>query len=456
MTDSIQRPEAASFWESQQKPSAASAHLKGDTQVDIAIIGAGFTGLSAAREIKLDEPGQSVAVLESKYVGYGASGRNGGFNMSLFGLEPEVTMLRWGKQKTIEAQSYMTKAVEYVRDLVGTYEVQSDYEHNGMVRVAYSDRQLKRLEESVELFEKLGVSHQYQYKSASEVQSDIHSPKFQGGLFEQNSGTLNPYKHVRELKRIAQSVGAIIYEGTPVTQIDRNDQYITLVTPHGRVRCRKLIIAVNAWSGQIQGLPRIRSRQTAVWTAQVATAPLTDQQWQDIGWAARESIEDNRQLLHYFRRTACGRFTMGGGNIALPDKANIGRLETTKIWHQLEQHIKWLFPQLAGLEIDYRWGGPVSVNMDMTPEIGFVGDERIIFSTGCIGHGVSLTQLNGRMIADLILEKQTQLTEFWIINRKAIPWPPGFLGQAAIHAITGGLKLWDKFEERSLDKTSGK
>ena len=119
-------------------------------------------------------------------------------------------------------------------------------------------------------------------------------------------------------------------------------------------------------------------------------------------------------------------------------------MDTAKIWAGLEAHIKWLFPTLKNISMDYKWGGPVSVNLDMTPEIGFIGDERIIYANGCIGHGVSLTQLNGRTIADLILENKTDLTDFWIINRKAIPWPPSIIGGAAIRTITGGLKLWIK------------
>lgn len=442
----------ASFWESQQARPVAQNKLCEDTSVDVAIIGGGFTGLSTAREIKQDQPSLSVAVLEAAYVGYGASGRNGGFNMTLFGLEPDITLMRWGRQKALEAQAYMVRAVNHVRELVATHEIDSDYEHSGMVRVAYSDAQLKRLEHSLELFEKIGVGGNYVFQSEAEVQGKIHSPRFRAGVYEANSGTLNPYKHVRELQRIAEAAGAIVHEDTPVTWIDRNGGEIVLQTPTGTVTCKKLVIAVNAWSGRIQGLPRIRSRQTPVWTCQVVTEKLSARQWDEIGWQERQSIEDNRQLLHYFRRTACGRFTMGGGNVSFPQKTSIGSMDTARTWAELEAHIKWLFPSLKDISMDYGWGGPVSVNLDMTPEIGFIGDERIVYSTGCIGHGVSLTQLNGRTIADLILEKTTDLTDFWIVNRKAIPWPPSLIGGVAIRAITGGLKLWDRLEERKLAK----
>lgn len=452
MTDSKQLNTAntVSFWGNQQKEPNEGKHVSKDITIDVAIIGGGFTGLSTAREILKDEPTMDVAVLEAYQVGYGASGRNGGFNMTLFGLEPDITMLRWGQEKSIAAQDYMERAVGYVRDLVGEYEIKSDYEHNGMMRVAYSDPQLKRLEHSLEMFEKLGTRGNYEFLEKDEIQASIHSPQYKGGIFEANSGTLNPYKHVRELKRITEQFGASVYENTPVLNIERNGEKITLHTPEGKVICEKLVIAVNAWSGKIKGLPRIRSRQTPVWTSQVVTEVLSDCQWEDIGWAERQSVEDNRQLIHYFRRTACGRFTMGGGQVSNPKGKEMATMETGKAWESLEKHVKWMFPQLKDIKFDYRWGGPVSVNLDMTPEIGFIGDERVIYANGCIGHGVAITQLNGRTIADLVLEKKTELSDIWIVNRKAIPWPPSFLGDAAFYTITKALKLWDKIEERNL------
>ncbi|MEE9376162.1 MAG: FAD-binding oxidoreductase, partial [Rhizobiaceae bacterium] len=162
--------------------------------------------------------------------------------------------------------------------------------------------------------------------------------------------------------------------------------------------------------------------------------------------------EDNRQLIHYFRRTACGRFTMGGGKVSNPKGKEMATMDTSKTWEALEAHTKWMFPQLKNIKFEYRWGGPVSVNLDMAPEIGFIGDERVIYANGCIGHGVAITQLNGRTIADLVLEKKTELSSIWFVNRKAVPWPPGLLGDAAYYAITGALALWDRIDERKLVK----
>jgi len=443
---------AVSFWEAMYGDYTPNRPLSNNIDVDVAIIGGGYTGLTTAREVMKDSPGSKVAVLEGQYIGFGASGRNGGFNMSLFGLEPETTVLRWGKKRTHEAHDYMTRAIEYVRQLVSETNIDSDYEHTGMLRVAYAPAQVKRLRNTMKLlnsFDKTG--QRYQFLEKSHLRDRVNTDTFQAAIFEPDTGILNPLKHVRALKGLAETAGAKIYENTAVTHIERQGNIISLKTKLGTVRCKKLVIAANAWSSQIKGLPRIRSRQTPVWTAQVVTEVLSEKLWDEIGWANRESIEDNRQLVHYFRRTACGRISIGGGDTARPRNTTMSHMDCTLIWNMLERRLKWMFPALSDVRFDARWGGPVSVNLDMTPEIGHIGDERIIYACGCIGHGVSLTQLNGRLIADLLLEKKSNLTNFWMVNRKAIPWP-GPIGAIAFKTINHGLHLWDRMEERNLPK----
>jgi glycine/D-amino acid oxidase-like deaminating enzyme len=244
--------------------------------------------------------------------------------------------------------------------------------------------------------------------------------------------------------------GVQVHERTPVEFIDRSSGAIRLTTPGGKVTAGKLVVAANAYASSLRGLPKLRSRQTPMWTFQVVTAPLSAAQWASLGWDAQQSFEDNRQLVHYFRPTVDGRITMGGGDITAPSAGHFDHDFAPRIWRHCEQHLKWIYPQLRDVAIEYRWGGPVSVNVDMTPEIGFIGDERVIFSTGCIGHGVSLTHLNGRLIADLLAGRQTDLTDFWIVNRKAVPWPPEPLSFIGRHVIHRGLQFWDYLEERKL------
>ena len=141
---------------------------------------------------------------------------------------------------------------------------------------------------------------------------------------------------------------------------------------------------------------------------------------------------------------------MGGGNVVAPWGDDFDHDFSPRIWRHCEQHLKWIFPQLAHVRVAYRWGGPVSVNADLTPEIGFIGDRRVIYSVGCVGHGVSLSHLNGRLIADLLSERKTDLTDFWIVDRKAIPWPPEPFAACAKALVHRGLQLWDAIEEGGL------
>jgi glycine/D-amino acid oxidase-like deaminating enzyme len=149
-----------------------------------------------------------------------------------------------------------------------------------------------------------------------------------------------------------------------------------------------------------------------------------------------------------------GRISMGGGDVETPFGDGLDHDFSPRIWRHLEEHLHWIFPQLRGLGFEYRWGGPVSVNLDMTPEVGFVGDERVIYATGYIGHGVSLSHLNGRLIADLLAGEQTELTDFWVVNRKAIPWPGEPLSFLGKKLVRGVLRAWDLVEERGLQRSS--
>ena len=444
-----------SFWQYKYGVYSANAVLaRGSYETDVLVIGAGYTGLSCAREIRKDDKTKRVMVLEANEIGFGASGRNGGFNMTLFGVEPEVTLLRWGKEKTREAQAYMQRAVQYVKDLIESENLDSDYEHTGMLRVSYTDKQVRRLKKTYELLSDITKPGSFEYYDGEEVRKRLNCPHIKGAIYEPETGILDPCKHVRSLKKLAEREGAEIYENTQVIGISRDKTSSVVQTDDATIRVKKLVIATNAWTHTLKSSPKIANVQAPVWTYQIVTEPLTPEQWKSINWGERMSIEDNRQLVHYTRITKCGRITMGGGSIGVEyNNKKMDLWKNEKTWGDLEKHLKWMFPTLKYIEVNYKWGGCVSANVDMTPEIGFIGDSNIIYSTGCIGHGVSLTQLNGRLIADLVLEKETSLTKFWIVNRSAIPMPPGnLLRFAGVKLIEGILKTVDLYEEGNLKR----
>jgi len=434
-----------SFWLATYGEYTPNPPVKGDLSVDVAIIGGGFTGLATAYNLRKDDPGMKVAVLEAEVVGFGASGRNGGFSMTLFGLEPAVTKSLFGQQRTVEAHRYMERAVDYVDALVKEHKIESDYEFPGFLRAATTPGYVKRIQHDLEILTSMGVTG-IEWIEAEKIRAEVDSPLFLGGWWEPRCGLLNPAKQARELKRIAMQAGANIYEETPVAEIKRNGKF-TLTTPGGTVTAEKVVFATNAYSHLFPGL---RSKQVPAFTHMVVTEPLTEKQLATIGWKGRQGIEDARNLVHYFRLTADNRIAMGGSDVSITYGRNMERDLNPRTFADLERDVVRLFPTLKGIRFTHRWGGPVSVPIDMAPAIGFLGDPRAVYSLGCVGHGVSMTHLNGRTIADLLQERKTDLTDVWFVNRKMIPWPPEPLRLIASQAIRGYMRIEDALYERKM------
>jgi glycine/D-amino acid oxidase-like deaminating enzyme len=436
-----------SFWLATYGDYLPNPVLQGDLKIDVAIIGAGFTGLATAYNLRKEDAGLSVAVFEAEVVGFGASGRNGGFSMTLFGLEPSVTKALFNHQRTIEAHRYMERAVDYVDSLVKEHNLQSDYWFPGFLRAATTPGYVKRIQHDLELLTSMGITG-ITWIEADEIRKEVNSPRFLGGWWEPRSGLLNPAKHVRELKRLAIQFGAQVYEETPILEIKQNADF-TLTTPQGKVIAKKVVFATNAYSHLF---PQLKRKQVPAFTHMIVTEPLSQAQLEPIGWKDRQGIEDARNLVHYFRLTIDNRIAMGGSDVSLAYGGDMEHDMNPHTFSTLEQDILWLFPHLKGIKITHRWGGPVSVPMQMAPAIGFLGDERAMYSLGCVGHGVSMTHLNGRLLADMVLERKTDLTEVWFVNRQMIPWPPEPIRMAASQIIRGYLRLEDSIYERGIAK----
>jgi glycine/D-amino acid oxidase-like deaminating enzyme len=436
-----------SFWLATYGDYVPNPPLQGELKVDIAIIGGGFTGLSTAYNLRKDDQGLSVSVLEGEVVGFGASGRNGGFSMTLFGLEPAVTKAFFGHQRTVEAHRYMEQAVDYVDQLVKQNQLQSDYWFPGFLRAATTPGYARRIQHDLEILTSMGITG-ISWIEADQIRREVNSPRFLGGWWEPRSGLLNPAKQVRELKRLAMKFGVQVYEETPVLEIRRETDFI-LATPLGKVTAKKVIFATNAYSHLF---PQLRRRQVPAFTHMIVTEPLSQAQLEPIGWVNRQGLEDARNLVHYFRLTVDNRLAMGGSNVSLAYGGDMHRDLNQQTFADLERDTLWLFPHLKGVGFTHRWGGPVSVPIDMAPAIGFIGDERALYSLGCVGHGVSMTHLNGRTLADLAFERKTGLTDVWFVNRRMIPWPPEPIRMFASQVIRGYLRLEDSIYERGISK----
>ncbi len=435
-----------SLWLDTYGPYTPEEPLKGSLSVDVAIIGGGYGGLAAAYELKRADPSLEIAVLEAKFIGYGASGRNGSFAMTVIGLGIGVTAMLRGKAWLKRAHAYMEQAVDATDEFIQREKLDCDRIRPGFLRVATTPGYIKRLQHDVELMKSLGFSG-IEWIGASETRAMVNSERYLGALWEPRLLLVNPARLVREEKRLVCSQGVRLYENSPVTEIHSGKRY-TLVTPQGRLQAGKLVFTTNAYSHQFPGL---RRKQIPAFTYMIATEPLTEEQLAPIGWEGQQGVEDARNLIHYYRLTPDKRIVLGGGPVGLTYANRLEADTNLPAWAHLERHLHFLFPHLKGVRITHRWGGPFSVPVDLTPAIGSLGDGRAFYSLGCVGHGVSMSHLNAQVLRDLVLERKIEL-DCPFLNRRVVPWPPEPLRIAAAGVLRAYLHLEDNLYERGLPR----
>jgi glycine/D-amino acid oxidase-like deaminating enzyme len=436
-----------SLWIDTYGPYTSEPALQGKINVGIAVIGGGFTGLMTAYEIKRAEPGMDVALLEAKYIGYGASGRNGSFAMTVIGLGFGTMNMLYGKQFIKDAHTYMERAVDTLDDFILQNDLECDRTRPGFLRVATTPGYIKRLKNDIDLMKSLGFDG-IDWIEADQVRSRVNSERYLGALWEARLVLMNPVKLQREEKRLAQQEGVQVYENTPVIEINSGPNF-RLKTPSGEVITQKIVLATNAYSHLI---PALRHKQMPAFTYMVATEPLSTEQLDPIGWQNGEGVEDARNLIHYYRLTPDKRLVMGGGPVGLVFGSNLNADSNLNAWKHLEEHIYFLFPSLRTTRITHRWGGPFSVTTQLKPALGYLGDHNAVYSLGCIGHGVSMSHLNAQALRDLLLERKSDLTENPFVNRRVIPWPPEPLRSALGVALRSYLHVEDWWYERNLER----
>ena len=425
--------------------------LAGDITVDVAVIGGGYLGMAAAIALRRRDQAPSVAVLEAKTVGYGASGRNGSFAMTVIGLGFGTTAMLRGKQFLRRAHSYMEQCVDRLEVFIDEAGLDCGKIRPGFLRVATTPAYVKRLQRQVGLMTSLGFGG-IEWIDADATRKMVNSGRYLGAMWEPRLLLMDPARLVREEKRHAITLGADIYENSPVLAVAKIPGAAggyRLLTPHGSVTAAKLVYATNAYSHPFGELGRL---QTPAFTYMIATQPLTDEQLAPIGWEGQQGLEDARNLIHYYRLTPDHRIVMGGGPVGLGRGDDLDHDSDEKAWQHLEQHIHWLWPHLSDVAVTHRWGGPFSVTMDLTPALGYLGQDRTaVYGLGCIGHGVAMSYLNGEVLADLLTGdgngETTRQCPF--VNRRVIGWPPEPTATAAKYALRGYLQAEDAMHERA-------
>lgn len=426
-----------SFWLETIDAEKTFPQLEEDLQVDVCIIGAGFTGLSTAIHLKEKQPNLKIAVLEAEIVGYGASGRNAGFSMRLFGVTMDLTKFRHGKERTKEADEYMIAAVDYLESFIARYKIDCDYERTGMITVATNPHELKHLQKEMTVANELSFPG-LRWLDARETKALVNSPTYLAARYDEYCGLLNPAKLVHSLAKTAQQLGVHIFEKTRVENVDVAKKII--FTTRGNVRAEKIVFATNAYSSFFKPL---KKKQIPIYTYIVLTEPLSDAQLASLNWEQRVGIEDARNFLHYYRLTPDNRILIGGSEALYYYGSPLDRDRSEKMRQILERNLVSIFPQLKGVRFTHHWGGPISATLDLIPTIGALTDD-VWYSMGCMGHGVSLSNYNGRTLAELLLGETSERTEFFIIQRNVTTLPPEPLRYLTVSAIRAYLRYDDR------------
>jgi glycine/D-amino acid oxidase-like deaminating enzyme len=432
------------FWCESKEPRAVHPPVAGGLSTDVAIIGGGYTGLATAYHLKTADPSLKVAVLDAETAGFGASGRNAGFVMTLFGASSGLMKSLHGKDKLLAAHKYMESAIDALEAMVAEHKIDCDFERSGFLKVATSPAYEARIKKEIELFHSIGAQG-FEWLDAAQVAARVRSPTFMGACWEPHCGLLNPVKWVDALRRLALARGAKLYEGTRVETVTREGGAFLLATPGGVVTADKVVFATNGYTHLIPGFA---SKQVPAFAYIVVTERLSEAQRAAVGWAGREGIEDGRNFMHFYRLTPDNRILVGGGPGLVPYGGSMDHDAYPKAWQHLEAFITTTFPALRGIRFTHRWGGAFSVTSDSTPQIGTLHGGGAVYSIGCTGHGVAMTHMNGRILRDLVLGRTTELTELWFVNRRSFPIPPEPIRSLAVKAVMAGMSLDDWWCER--------
>ena len=380
------------------------AQLLGEQTADICVIGAGFTGISTA--LHLAERGYDVHVVEANKVGWGASGRNGG--QMIGGISGEKNIAKHlGKDVEEIFVELRWAGHEIIRERVQTYEIDCDLKF-GYVDVAIKKRHLRDIEADFERLEQADFPHEFRILSKDETRETIGTDAYVGALLNMGNGHLHPLNLCIGEARAAVSLQATIYERSPVLSIERGARP-KVVTQQGSVTAEAVVIAGNAYHALE---PKLRNIMFPVNSFIIATQPLSEETVAAIN-PQDLAVCDPNFVLEYFRLSADKRLLFGG-------RCNYFGDNPDTIKGYLRPKLARIYPQLANIGIDYAWGGTIGVPINRVPQLGRIS-HNILYSQGYSGHGVNVTHLAGKILADAVAGTVEQFDLFANVSPLVIP-----------------------------------
>jgi glycine/D-amino acid oxidase-like deaminating enzyme len=395
--------------------------LDGDTVVDVAIIGAGLTGIWTAYYLQKRDPGLRIALLDKNVAGFGASGRNGGWASALFPQTTSALVSKYGFDAAKGLRDAMVDSIGEIGRVIEAEHIDCDFARVGTLIYARTPLQEKMLRAEVAETQNLGIDA-LDWVDAAQV----HAAGARGATFTHDCARIHPAKLVTGMARTVEQRGATIYEHTTVESWSSG----RVVTDRGVVTARHI---VNATEGYGASIAQTHRRILPLYSLMIATAPLPDSVWDEIGLQHGHTFSDGRNLIIYGQRTADNRFAFGGrgaryhlGSAIKPEYD-----QSAAVFGHLERTLSEMFPQAGTLEVTHRWGGPLGVPRDWHAHVAYDHESGIGSAGGYVGDGLTTTNLAGRTLADLITRTDSHLTRLPWVGHHSPDWelePLRFIG----------------------------
>lgn len=392
--------------------------LTQNIDVDVAIVGAGFTGLWTAYYLKQLAPEKSIAIIEANHVGFGASGRNGGWCSALFPASFNKLAKMAGPDAATRMHTAMVANIAEIARVIELEKIDCDWSHGGTVIAARNQIQLERARAEVKEHIANGLpACDLEFLSADEVTTHANFAGALGGTFTPNCAALNPAKLVHGLANAVENLGVEIFENTTAMSITKNE----VTTAAARVSAKFIVRATEGYSASIK---QTRRAVAPVYSLMIATEPLAESVWREIGLAKRQTFSDFRNLVIYGQRTSDNRIAFGGRGAPYHFGSAIRNEndQVPAVHKLLEQTLTELFPAVSGAKITHTWGGALGIARDWMASCGFATDTGLAWAGGYVGDGVSTSNLAGRTLADLVCGNQSEITQLPWVNHRSPNW----------------------------------
>jgi len=417
--------------------------LEGPTDVDVAIVGAGYTGLWTAYYLKKADPHLRVAVLEREIAGYGGSGRNGGWCHTYFPGSRERAVKRHGRQAVVDQQRALFDTVYEIQRVVVEEGIDAGFHLDGQLSLATNPVQLLRAAQEIDYHRSWGFgADDYVLLGASEARERMQVAGSLGAVLCRHGAAVDPARLARGLADVVEKLGVPIYERTPVTAIAAH----AAETPNGTVKAEVVVRATEAFTPELPGYERTI---VPIYSLMVATEPLSEEAWERLGWTGHEVFGDLRHLIFYAMHTDDGRIAIGGRGAPYhyDSKLSEDYTRNVEVQDHLRELIRSLFPQIGDFRITHQWGGAIAASRDWYSSVGIDRESGLAWAGAYVGDGVSTTNLAGRTLRDLIRGEETPLTGLPWVNHRSPRWEPEPLRWIGVNLALRMMASADRVEE---------